>query len=140
MTHLLQEPMTTDITFWLGIAAFVLSIFAILLAIFLYLCTNARSNLITEIKEVLVKCRACDSWDDKSESKLFQYIGAEECRLGRYTLRALVEIRNRTYEYWKVHLEMEGRGDDYLFRVPFCTWKQFIKYELFGANTGEFIP
>ena len=132
--------MKNDITFWLGIAAFLLSIFAILLAIFLYLCTNARNNLISEIKEILVKCRACDSWDDRSELKLFQYIGAEETRLGRYSLRALVDIRNRTYEYWKVHLEMEEKGDEYLFKVPFCTWKRFLRYELFGAKADEFIP
>ena len=132
--------MTLDITFWLGVAAFILSIFAILLAIFLYLCTNARNNLISEIREVLINCRKCDSWDERSELKLFQYIGAEENRLGRYTLRALVEIRNRTYEYWKVHLEMEERGDDYPFPVPFCTWKRFLRYELFGTKTDEFIP
>lgn len=132
--------MKIDITFWLGIAAFLLSIFAILLAIFLYLCTNARNNLMSEIKEILVKCRECDSWDERNELKLFQYIGAEENRLGRYTLRALVEIRNRTYKYWKVHLEMEERGDDYPFPDPFCTWKRFLRYELFGIKTGEFIP
>lgn len=132
--------MKVDLTFWLGVAAFGLSVFAILLAVFLYLCTNARNNLIAEIKEVLAKCRACNSWDDKSESKLFQYIGAEETRLGRYTLKALVEIRNRIYEYWKVHLEMDGHGDAYLFRVPFCTWREFLKYDLLGAEPGEFVP
>ncbi len=132
--------MKMDLTFWLGVAAFGLSVFAILLAVYLYLCANARNNLIVEIKEVLAKCRDCNSWDDKSESKLFQYIGAEETRLGRYTLKALVEIRNRTYEYWKVHLEMDGHGDAYPFRVPFCTWREFFKYDLLGATPDEFVP
>jgi hypothetical protein len=124
----------------LGILAFALSLFSILLAIFLYYCANARNSLIGEIREVLEKCRECSSWDDRSELKLFQYIGAEENRLGRYTLKALVEIRNRTYEYWKVHLEMDGKGDEYPYRIPFCTWKQFLRFELFGTKTDKFIP
>lgn len=129
-----------NITLWLGIAAFFLSVFAILLSIYLYLCTNARNNLMAEIKEVLCTCRACRSWDDRSEMKLVQYIGGEENRLGRYSLRALVEIRNRAYEYWKVHLEMEERGDEYPFRVPFCTWKQFLRCELLGGKVDKSIP
>ena len=132
--------MMNVVSFWVGIFAFILSIFAIALSIFLYVCSNERNNLVSEIKEVLGKCRACKSWDERSEMKLFQYIGAEENRLGRYTLKALVEIRNRTYEYWKVHLEMEGREDDYPFCIPFCTWKAFLKYELFGSRTDEFVP
>ena len=132
--------MMNVVTFWIGILAFVLSIFSIGLSLFLHYCSNARSNLIREIKEVLGKCRECESWDDRSELKLFQYIGAEENRLGRYTLKALVEIRNRAYEYLKVHFEMEGREDDFPFCVPFCTWKNFLKYELLGSKPDEFIP
>ncbi len=128
------------INFILGILAFVLSVFSIILAIFLYYRAIARNNLIEEIKDVLGKCRECNSWDDRSELKLFQYIGAVENRLGRYTLEALVEIRNRTYEYWKVHLEMDGKGDEYPYRIPFCSWKQFLRFELFGTKTDKFIP
>jgi hypothetical protein len=71
------------INFILGILAFVLSVFSIILAIFLYYRAIARNNLIEEIKDVLGKCRECNSWDDRSELKLFQYIGAVENRLGR---------------------------------------------------------
>lgn len=132
--------MMNVVAFWVGILAFALSVFSIFLSLFLYYCSNARNNLIGEIKEVLGKCRTCESWDERSEMKLFQYIGAEEDRLGRYTLRSLVEIRNRAYEYWKVHLKMEGREDDNPFGVPFCTWKNFLKYELLGSKPDEFIP
>ena len=132
--------MKAEIGFWIGIAGFILAIGSILLSTFLYLFSNARTNLIREIREVLQMCRQCDSWDDKSDMKLFQYIGAEENRLGRYGTKALVEVRNRAYEYWKVHLEMDDRGDEYPYCVPFCTWRQFLRYELFGSRADEFIP
>lgn len=69
--------MKAEIGFWIGIAGFILAIGSILLSTLLYLFSNARTNLIREIREVLQMCRQCDSWDDKSDMKLFQYIGAE---------------------------------------------------------------
>lgn len=132
--------MKAEIGFWIGVAGFILASVSIVLSALLYLFSNARANLIQEIHEVLQTCRNCALWDDRSEMKLFQYIGAEENRLGRYGIKALVEVRNRAYEYWKVHLEMDNRGDEYPYRVPFCTWRQFLRYELFGSRTDEFVP
>lgn len=122
-----------------GLVALLLSVLSILLAYWLYLCANARNNLVSQIRDVLSQCRACESWDDRSEMKLFSYIGAEEARLNCYRLRALVEIRNRAYDYLYLHQKMDDECAERMFRSPFCTWRQFVKYELLGAKTGNFV-
>jgi len=129
----------SEISFWIGVAGLVLAVFSVLLTLALHCLANARANLILEIKDVLNVARKCESWDDKSEEKLFQYIGAVEDRLGRYSVKALVEIRNRAYEYWKVHLKMEGREEDFPYRTPFCTWRQFLRRELLGNCVGVYV-
>ena len=79
----------------LSIVSLLLAMISLGVAFWLYLCANARADLIAHIRDVLAECRRCESWDDRSELKLFSYIGAEERRLQSYRLKALVEIRNR---------------------------------------------
>lgn len=121
----------------LGIVSFLLALISLFVSFWLYLCTNARANLIAQIREVLSQCRACESWDDKSEMKLFSYIGAEENRLNSYRLKALVEVRNRAYDYLYVHQKMDDEDAERMYNSPYCTWRQFLKYEVLGAKTDE---
>lgn len=123
----------------IGLVALLLAVFSIGLALWLYWCSNARANLIAHIREVLSQCRECESWDEKSEDKLFSYIGAEESRLNCYRLKSLVEIRNRAYDYLFVHQQMDDENAERLYNTPFSTWGQFVKRELLGASTGEFV-
>lgn len=121
----------------LGIVSFCLAILSIAVSFWLYLCANARINLITQIREILSQCRACKSWDDRSEMKLFSYIGAEENRLNSYRLKSLVEVRNRAYDYLYVHQKMDDKDAERIYNSPYCTWRQFLRYEVLGAKTDE---
>lgn len=121
----------------LSIVSLVLALISLGVSFWLYLCNNARANLIIHIREILSQCRACKSWDDRSEMKLFSYIGAEENRLNSYRLKALVEVRNRAYDYLYVHQKMDDENAERIFNSPYCTWRQFLRYEVLGAKTDE---
>ena len=121
----------------LSIVSLVIALISLGVAFWLYLCANARADLIAHIKEVLEECRRCESWDDRSELKLFSYIGAEEKRLQSYRLKALVEIRNRAYDYLYVHQKMDDEDAERIYNSPYCTWWQFLRYEVLGAKAGE---
>lgn len=44
-----------------------------------------------------------------------------------------------SYDYLYVHQKMDDEYAERMFRSPFCTWRQFVKYELLGAKTGDFV-
>ena len=63
-----------------------------------------RTALINHIRELLKELRSMDSWDDRSELKLFGWLENSDERTLHY--RGLLELRtilNSLYTYWAIH-------------------------------------
>ena len=70
-----------------------------------------RSRLSEEIKEIFAACRNCVSWDERSESKLPQWIEYVAEPMTDYTsLSKLVRIRNSLRRYLEVHQQNDRDG------------------------------
>jgi hypothetical protein len=65
-----------------------------------------RAELANAIRELLDQCRACSTWDDRSELKLGQWIEFVPEALVPYTsLSNLVRIRRNLERYLRIHRE-----------------------------------
>lgn len=65
-----------------------------------------RVKILDDIKEILEKCSGEESWDDRSELKLYSWIenrSEEEIQISK--LSDLILIRNNLERYYKLHLE-----------------------------------
>lgn len=72
------------------------------------LYSQRKEALLYHIKELLNHLRTMDSWDDRSELKLFQWMGeSDEGTLHYRNLLELRNILNGLYSYWAVHISME---------------------------------
>ncbi len=68
---------------------------------------RVRAELANVIRELLEQCRACSTWDDRSEYKLAQWIECVPETLVPYTsLPNMVRIRRNLVEYLRIHREM----------------------------------
>jgi hypothetical protein len=68
---------------------------------------NLRVRLADEITELLVRCRRCRSWGERSEYKLPQWIEfIDESMIPYTSLPKMVRIRNSLKEYLQIHLDM----------------------------------
>ncbi|MEA4832480.1 MAG: hypothetical protein VB118_07670 [Oscillospiraceae bacterium] len=66
-----------------------------------------RKAIIADISMKLEKCRELDSWDDKSELKLYQWLeGRTEDELPLSSVSDLILISKNIDEYYDIHLEM----------------------------------
>lgn len=90
----------------------IFSIVSLILAIggvSLFSLYSARKTaLINHIQELLKEIRSMDSWDDRSELKLFQWLENSDERTLNY--RSLLELRNilnSLISYWAVHYSMD---------------------------------
>lgn len=67
-----------------------------------------RSRLADTIKETLAKCRMCQSWSDRSEYKLPQWIEFVDEEMIPYTsIPRMVRIKRSLEEYLQVHKQMD---------------------------------
>lgn len=65
-----------------------------------------RAKVLDDIKKKLEKCRSLQSWDDKSELKLFSWIeNRSEEKVEISKLSDLILIRKNLKEYYKLHIE-----------------------------------
>ena len=66
---------------------------------------KARATLSAEIDGLLRRCRACSTWNDRSEDKLSQWIEYVPEQMVPYTsLSKMVRIKNSLEEYLRRHL------------------------------------
>lgn len=65
-----------------------------------------RAKVLDDIKEKLEKCRSLQSWDDKSELRLFSWIeNRSEEKVEISKLSDLILIRKNLKEYYNLHIE-----------------------------------
>lgn len=68
-----------------------------------------RKTLIDSTVNLLKKCRACASWDDRSEYKLSSWIENIPEEMIPYTsIPNLLLINDRLKEYYKIHMDMDA--------------------------------
>ena len=89
-----------------------MSIISIILAIcgvsIFSLYSTRKNALLNHIKELLKHLRSMDSWDDRSELKLFQWMHeSDESTLHYRSLLELRNILNSLISYWAVHHSMD---------------------------------
>lgn len=89
-----------------------ISIVSIILAIggvsITSLYSRRREALLHHIKELLKHLRTMDSWDDRSELKLFQWmLDTDETTLHYRNLLELRNILNSLTSFWAVHHSMD---------------------------------
>ena len=66
-----------------------------------------RVNLIKTIKEILSKCRKLESWNERSEMKLYGWlIGKKEQEIEVLKLSELLAINANLLEYYDIHLQL----------------------------------
>lgn len=66
---------------------------------------DRRSRYQKDIADLLTQCRETEGWDEKSESKLWQWMpGVAEDQVHNCNLRKLYEIRRSLRDYLHVHL------------------------------------
>jgi hypothetical protein len=76
------------------------------------LYSSRKSELIKHIEGLLKMLRSMDAWDDRSESKLFQWmLNSEESTLHYRSLLELRNILNSLVSYWAVHHSMNEDVD-----------------------------
>ena len=94
--------MSIVLTIVITVAATILSIaFAISVPCWF----DFKKRLQKDIERLLVECREADNWDEKSESKLFQWMeGVEEDELYNCSLLKLRKIRSDVSDYLYIHV------------------------------------
>ena len=84
-----------------------LAILLSLLAILLHVYTERKRALLLDIEHILKCCRDTESWDDRSEYKLFSWMGTEEGTLHNYSLLELQKTRSSLIKYMQIHINMD---------------------------------
>lgn len=68
---------------------------------------SCRETVISDIYELLGKCRSTAAWDDRSELKLYEWLeGRSEDEIPRSKLSDLMLIRENLSEYYAIHRGM----------------------------------
>ncbi len=68
---------------------------------------NVRRRLSQTIRELLMACRQCRSWSDRSEGKLMQWIEYVDEKMIPYTsLPKMIRIKNSLESFLEIHKEM----------------------------------
>lgn len=76
------------------------------------LYSSRKQALLHHIKEMLKHLRSMDSWDDRSELKLSQWmLGSDDSTLHYRSLLELRNILNSLTSYWAVHFSMDDDVD-----------------------------
>ncbi len=76
------------------------------MALIFVLYRHYKNILTQDVKSLIKKCRACISWDRKSESKLINWMeGIAEEDLHRASIRKLLKIKESLVEYFNIHIE-----------------------------------
>jgi hypothetical protein len=76
------------------------------------LYSTRKQALLQHIKEILKVLRSMDSWDNRSELKLSQWmLGSDESTLHYRNLLELRNILNSLTSYWAVHSSMDEDMD-----------------------------
>ena len=71
-----------------------------------------RQRLGLEVRRLLMDCRSCSSWNDRSEMKLGQWVEYVPEEMIPYTsLPKLVRIRKSLEEYLELHRKMDRESD-----------------------------
>jgi len=105
----------------IGIVLSVGSITVTLLGFSVYgLFTRSKDHLILDIRNLLEDCRGVESWDDRSELKLYSWVGGDERGLHRRSWFALRRVYQDLLRYYRIHLEMADG-------VPFGEYQQDLK-------------
>ena len=124
----------------MGLLISIISIILAMGGISIFSLYSARKNsLLNHIKELLKHLRFMDSWDDRSEIKLFQWmLESDESTLHYRSLLELRNILNSLISYWAVHFSMyedtESTTEDIIkdFNKESEKWSlKFIIKELF---------
>lgn len=89
--------------------------FIALCSLIFALRTNAKENLLKDIVAIINSCRGCSSFDERSESKLIQWLEGSEDMLHRKSMWDLWRIRREMGRYLVIHNEMADG-------VPFGTY------------------
>ncbi len=88
----------------ISIISLILAIGGISIASLYY---SRKAALIKHIEGLLKTLRSMDTWDDRSESKLFQWmLDSDESTLHYRSLLELRNILNSLVSYWAVHHSM----------------------------------
>ena len=132
----------------MGISISIISlIFAIVGISIGSLYSSRKTALINHINGVLKELRSMDTWDDRSESKLFQWmLETDENTLHYRTLLELRNILNSLISYWAVHHSMnddvESKPEDIvkdLNKEPKKWSLWFIVKELFSPDKPKML-
>ncbi len=76
------------------------------------LYSSRKQTVLHHIKEMLEHLRLMDSWDDRSELKLSQWmLGSDDSTLHYRSLLELRNILNSLTSYWAVHFSMDDDVD-----------------------------
>jgi len=94
----------------------IISIVSIILAIggvsVASLYSSRKQALLNHIDGMLKHLRTMETWDDRSESKLFQWmLESDESTLHYRSLLELRNILNGLTSYWAVHVSMDSDED-----------------------------
>ena len=94
---------------WLSIISFIIGTIGLYLAIYY----NEKNNLKGDILSLLVDCRTCGSWDERSEYKLSDWMNWVSINeLHRLPISDLKQIRRNLRKYYGIHLKDDLK--DYL--------------------------
>jgi len=109
----------------MGLTITIVSIIIAVSGVSLFSLYSARkSALLNHIKALLKHMRSMDSWDNRSEVKLFQWMcESDEGTLHYRSLLELKNILNSLFSYWAVHFCM----DEDVESSPEATIKDFNK-------------
>lgn len=121
----------------------IISIVAIILAIggvsVASLYSSRKQALLHHIDGMLKHLRTMETWDDRSESKLFQWmLESNESTLHYRSLLELRNILNSLTSYWAVHVSMDSDEDltpeELVYKDPEKWSAIFIFKELFSPD------
>lgn len=69
---------------------------------------NQKSKVMCDITALIAACRRLNSWDDRSELKLYSWLNNHfEDDLAELQIDELVSVRQSVLDYFKLHIEMD---------------------------------
>ncbi|MFC1485851.1 hypothetical protein ACFL55_02365 [Candidatus Latescibacterota bacterium] len=82
-----------------------MGLFVGLLSLICFYYYTEKDKIIKDINEIIEDCRGCNSFDEKSESKMYSWLELGEGGLHRKSLFTLKKIKKEMERYYKIHFE-----------------------------------
>lgn len=87
------------------------------------LYTREKDTLLKDIEKLIEDCKSCESFDERSEYKMPEWLELSTGELHRKSLFSLRRIRKEMQKYYKIHLdedlEKEFGKEDESGNIPF---------------------